>query len=197
MKTLKQIWAFITAKILTFTTKNVTVEDQYTGAAERIINEITRLRTAHVKSIKEEKRLRSLAEEKTNLAVKKENEIRGLLKKGVNVESHGKLGILYRRTSEALTKKADEFVGMRSEIEVATVRLNDQLNDLQVKLEFIRETKAANELGVASAEDVVEAAALVDIDVSEVLTRVNTFTGDKVTQVSDIEVQDYIDSLSK
>ncbi|QAY01474.1 hypothetical protein ZPAH1_orf00046 [Aeromonas phage ZPAH1] len=195
MKALKSLWKFITTKINSFVTKNTSVEDQYASAADRLINEITRLRTVFVKSEREERRMRELASEKQKQAEAKDKEIRYLSQQGLPVTTHAKLAILFRRTAEALIKKADDLVGMRTEIAGAVVEMDNQRMDLAVKLEYIRETKAANALGITCADDVVELSALTKIDIDETLMRIETFQGDKQTEVTSAEVQNYIDSL--
>ena len=53
MSILKKLVEFIRSKFGTFVAQNTSVEDQYTTAANRIIDEITKLRTTHVKSVNE------------------------------------------------------------------------------------------------------------------------------------------------
>ncbi|AHY25112.1 hypothetical protein AVV36_gp150 [Pectobacterium bacteriophage PM2] len=196
MSILKKIAEFIRVKFGSFVARNVTVEDQYTKAANLLIDKITMLRTSHVKSINEEKRIRRLAEEKTALAESKEKEIRRLLANNQPVGTHAKLGLLYRRTSEALIKKADEYVAMRTEIEDKVVALDDARQDLAVKLEFIRETRSAAALGIATAEDVTEIASLTKVAVDDTLMKVDTFhSAEPGTVTTEADVEEYLASL--
>lgn len=196
MSILKKIVEFIRAKLFTTMANNLTVEDQYASAASKLIDKITQLKVAHEKSKNEEIRVRRLAKEKDGAAVKKEKEIRALMAQGVDVTTHAKLGILYRRTASALHQKADDYKGMRSEIEAKVVELDDAREDLATKLELIRETRAANDLGVASAEDVIEIAGLAKIDVEDTLMRVETFNGTQHgTETTSVDIQEYLDSL--
>ena len=57
MSILKKLVEFIRSKFGTFVAQNTSIEDQYTMAANRIIDEITKLRTTHVKSVNEERDL--------------------------------------------------------------------------------------------------------------------------------------------
>lgn len=50
---------------------------------------------------------------------------------------HAKLGLLYRRTAEQLTTKADGYAEMRIEIAKKVVELDDARQELAVKLEYI------------------------------------------------------------
>lgn len=198
MSILKKIFEFIRTKLGTAIAKNTSVEDQYTLGANRIIDEITKLRTTHVKSVNEEKRLRTLAKEKDSLAESKEREIRNLHQQGVDVTTHAKLGLLYRRTSAALTAKADEYVGMRAQIEETVVKLDDQRQDLAVKLEYIRETRNASALGISSADDVIEIANLAKVDVDAIIMKVDTFSGAQPgTETTSADVEEYLASLTK
>lgn len=192
---IKKVAEFIRTKLSTFVTKNTSVEDQYTQAANRIISEITKLETVHVKSVNEEKRLRKLAKEKEVQAATKDREIRKLVAENIPVVTHAKLAILYRRTATALSEKAEALVGMRAEIESAVVELDNQRQDLAVKLEYIRETRNAEALGITCGDDVIELAALTKVDINDVMMRIETFHGDKQTEVTSVEVEDYINSL--
>ncbi|AAQ81375.1 e.6 hypothetical protein [Aeromonas phage 31] len=191
----KKLAQFIRTKVSVFVTKNVSIEDQYTQAADQVITEITKLEKVFVKSEKEEARLRKIASEKEIEAIRKDDEIRRLITKNIPVDTHAKLAILYRRTGLALINKADELVKMRDEIKHAVVSLDNQRQDLAVKLEYIRETRNAESLGISCADDVVELAALTKIDVNDVMMRIETFNGDKRTEVTSSEVEDYINSL--
>ena len=196
MSILKKIVEFIRAKLFSAMENNLTVEQQYSAAASKLIDKITQLKTAHEKSKNEEVRVRRLAKEKEASAEKKEKEIRALMSQGVDVTTHAKLGILYRRTASALHKKAEDYKGMRSEIEAKVVELDDARIDLGAKLELIRETRAANDLGIASAEDVIEIAGLAKIDVEDTLMRVETFNGTQTgTETTSVDIQEYLDSL--
>lgn len=196
MKTLKNLWNFISTKLNSFFKKNLSAQDQMTAAAETLISEIKRLKTVFAKSETEEKRIRALVVEKTKQAAAKDEEIKRLVKEGLPVTTHAKLAILFRRTADALLAKADDLVTMRGEIAKAVVEMDNQRQDLAVKLEYIRETKAANELGITCTDDVVELAALTKIDIEDTMMRIETFNGDRQTEVTSAEVQNYINSLS-
>lgn len=196
MSILKKIVEFIRAKLGTFVARNTTVEDQYTDAANMLIDQITSLRTSHIKSVNEEKRIRNLAAEKITAAESKEKEIKRLISEGLPVGTHAKLGLLYRRTSDALIKKADEYVGMRTEIERRVVELDDARQDLAVKLEYIRETRSAAALGIATAEDVTEIAALTKVSIDKTLMQIDTFQSvEPATVTTEADVQEYLASL--
>lgn len=193
---LKALVDFIRTKLNSFFTKNISVEDRYTQAAVDVIDEMHRLKTVKEKSVGEESRLRKLADEKIKQAVQKEDEIRRLNAEGSGpVVTHAKLAILFRRTATALIEKADGLAGMRIEIAKAVVSLDDQRQDLAVKLEYIRETRAANELGISCADDVIEIAALTKVNVEDVMMRIETFNGHQQTEVTDSEVAALIASL--
>ncbi|UJD05522.1 hypothetical protein PWKp16_00175 [Klebsiella phage PWKp16] len=196
MAILKKLVAFIRAKLGTFVAKNTTVEDQYTEAANILIDKITQLRVSHVKSVNEEKRILALAIEKDKLAESKEKEIRRLIAENMNVETHAKLGLLYRRTASALREKAAGYAGMREEIERKVVELDDARLDLAVKLEYIRETRSAADLGISSADDVIELASLAKVSVDDITMKVETFNGaEPGTTTTTADVQEYLASL--
>lgn len=196
MAILKKLVAFIRAKLGTFVAKNTTVEDQYTEAANILIDQITQLRVSHVKSVNEEKRILALAIEKDKLAESKEKEIRRLIAENMNVETHAKLGLLYRRTAAALREKAAGYAGMREEIERKVVELDNARLDLAVKLEYIRETRSAADLGISSADDVIELASLTKVSVDDITMKVETFNGaEPGTTTTTADVQEYLASL--
>lgn len=196
MSTLKKLVEFIRSKFGSFVVRNTSIEDQYTNAATLIIDEIHKLRQTHIKSVNEEKRLIGLADEKDQLAGSKEREIRRLISTGANVDTHAKLGLLYRRTAEALRAKASGYSAMREEIERTVVSLDDQRADLAVKLEYIRETRSANALGISTADDVIELAELAKNDVKTIIMKVDTFNSAVPgTETTTADIQDYIASL--
>ncbi|AND75807.1 hypothetical protein [Escherichia phage vB_EcoM-E33] len=196
MNTLKKIVEFIRSKLGTAMAQNLSIEDQYTKAASTLIDKITELQTAHVKSVNEEKRIRALANEKDQLAASKEREIRKLIAEGADVQVHAKLGLLYRRTATQLRKKADDYIEMRNEIKLKVKELDDSRQELAVKLEYIRETRNMAALGIATADDVVEIAALTKIDIEDTLMRVETFKGPQVgMDTTSADIEDYINSL--
>lgn len=196
MNTLKKIVEFIRTKLDSAMAKNLSVEEQYTAAAAKLLDKIKDLKTASVKSINEEKRIRELVIEKNRQAESKEREIRKLLSEGQDVTMHAKLGLLYRRTAEQLTTKADGYAEMRIEIAKKVVELDDARQELAVKLEYIRETRAANALGISTADDVVEIAALTKVDIEDTLARVETFNGNiSGVETTSADVQEYINSL--
>lgn len=196
MNTLKKLVEFIRTKLGTAMAKNLTVEEQYNAAADKLITQIKELKTASVKSIDEEKRIRELVIEKNKQAASKEREIRKLLAEGQDVTMHAKLGLLYRRTAEQLNTKADGYAAMRIEIARKVVELDDARQNLAIKLEYIRETRAANALGISTADDVIEIAALTKVDIEDTLTRVETFNGTPAgVETTSADVQEYINSL--
>lgn len=196
MNTLKKLVEFIRSKLGTAMAKNLSVEDQYTKAANTLIDKITELQTVHIKSVNEEKRIRSLANDKDQLAASKEREIRKLMAEGVDVNFHAKLGLLYRRTAEQLRKKADSYIEMRKEIERKVVELDDSRQELAVKLEYIRETRSVSAMGISTAEDVIELAALTKVDIDDTLMRVETFKGPQVgIDTTSADIEDYLASL--
>ncbi|QFR56938.1 hypothetical protein [Klebsiella phage vB_Kpn_P545] len=161
-----------------------------------MIDKITQLRVSHVKSVNEEKRILALAIEKDKLAESKEKEIRRLIAENMNVETHAKLGLLYRRTAAALREKAAGYAGMREEIERKVVELDDARLDLAVKLEYIRETRSAADLGISSADDVIELASLAKVSVDDITMKVETFNGaEPGTTTTTADVQEYLASL--
>lgn len=95
MNTLKKIVEFIRTKLGSAMAKNLSVEEQYTAAAAKLLDKIKDLKTASVKSINEEKRIRELIVEKNKQAESKEREICKLLSEGQDVTMHAKLGLLY------------------------------------------------------------------------------------------------------
>lgn len=196
MNTLKKIVEFIRSKLGTAMERNISIEDRYTEAANTIIDKITELRNKNVLSINEEKRLRDMAADKDRLADSREREIKRILREGGDVTTHAKLGLLYRRTAEALRMKADEYVEMRAQIRQTVIELDDKRMDLKVKLEYIRETRSANALGISTAEDVVEIAKLTEIKIDDTLMKVETFhSADPGTETTQADVEEYINSL--
>lgn len=198
MKTIKSVLNFVRSKISTAVAKNITVEDQYTDAANQLIDKIKSLRQRYVTSKSEITRLEDLAKQKDQQGASKEREIRALLadNKDANVVTHAKLGLLYRRTAEALRVKTVKLVEMQSQIAQTVVELDEQRQDIAVKLEFIRESKAANSMGLDTSESVVELAELTKIDIDTILMRVDTFNGsDPAMTTTSADVTDYINSL--
>lgn len=181
---LKKLIQFLKTKLNAFFNKNVSVEERYAEAANSIIDEITKLRIAREKSINEEKRVLAVAKEKREKAESRENTIREMIKNGDNnVQTHVKLGLLLRQSEKVLNERAAEYPAMRDKIDETVSELNDTLEDYAVKLEYIRETQAAGTLGISTADDVVESANLVKIEVDEIVMRVKTFSGDVVGSV--------------
>ncbi|MFP9035556.1 hypothetical protein, partial [Enterococcus faecalis] len=88
------------------------------------------------------------------------------------------------------------YAEMRIEIAKKVVELDDARQELAVKLEYIRETRAANALGISTADDVVEIAALTKVDIEDTLARVETFNGNiSGVETTSADVQEYINSL--
>ncbi|ARB05923.1 hypothetical protein fHeYen901_150 [Yersinia phage fHe-Yen9-01] len=198
MKTIKSVLNFVRSKISTVVSKNTTVEDQYTDAANQLIDKIKSLRQRYVTSKSEITRLEDLANQKDKQGASKEREIRALLadNKDANVVTHAKLGLLYRRTAEALRSKTVKLVEMQTQIAQTVVELDEQRQDIAIKLEFIRESKAANSMGLDTSESVIELAELTKIDIDTILMRVDTFNGsDPAMTTTSADVTDYINSL--
>lgn len=197
---LKKLVAFIRAKFATFAARNTTVEDQYTEAADRLIDEIHKLKTRSVTSRKEKVRLLELSREKTARQEAKEKEIKYLMKTNPtqDLTTHVKLAILYRNTAAALKKKADEIDGIQESIAEAVIKLDDERQSLAVKLEFIREARSVDAMGIESVEDVVLSAGLTSVDVETILRRVDTFNSDQIPaeiQATSADVAEYLESL--
>lgn len=198
MSILKKLVEFIRSKLGTFVVRNTTIEDQYTEAANSVINEIHKLRTRHVTATKEIVAKRNLAAENDAKAESKEKEIRHLMETSpsTDVTTLAKLGLLYRRTATALRGKADELVEMKSEIERTVVVLDDQRKDLAVKLEFIRETQKANAMGLDTGADIIESAELAKVDVQTIISRIDTFnTTPAGVETTSADVAEYLASL--
>src|SRR5699024_2362927 len=114
---------------------------------------------------------------------------------GADVQVHAKLGLLYRRTAKQLRKKADDYVEMRNEIKLKVKELDDSRQELAVKLEYIRETRKVSALGIATADDVVEIAALTKIDIEDTLMRVETYKCPQVgVDTTSADIEEYINS---
>lgn len=197
---LKKLVAFIRAKFGTFAARNTSVEDQYTEAGNRLIDEIHKLKTRSVTSRKEKVRLLELSREKTARQEAKEKEIKYLMKTNPtqDLTTHVKLAILYRNTAAALKKKADEIDGIQESIAEAVIKLDDERQSLAVKLEFIREARSVDAMGIESVEDVVLSAGLTSVDVETILRRVDTFNSDQIPaeiQATSADVAEYLESL--
>lgn len=197
---LNKLVAFIRAKLGTFMSRNTSVEDQYTEAANILIDKIHVLQTRFVNSKAEKVRLKALAEEKRTRQAAKEKEIIYLSKTQptTDLTTHLKLSLLYRNTAKALDKKADEIDGLQEEIKSAVVKLDDQRADLAVKLEYIREARSADSLGLESVADVIKSAELTGVDVETILRRVDTFNISEVPaeiQTTSADVAEYLEEL--
>ena len=198
MSILKKIVEFIRAKLGTFVARNTSIEDQYVKAADSIIDEIHKLRTRHVTATREIKAKRDLADENDAKAESKEKEIRFELANNPqkDVTTLAKLGLLYRRTAGALRQKAIELEEMKSEIARTVVTLDDQRQDLAVKLEFIRETQKANSMGLDTGADIIESAELAKVDVQTIISRIDTFnTTPAGVETTSADVAEYLASL--
>ncbi len=199
---LKKIVEFIRAKLGTFTARNTSVEDQYTAAANRLIDEIHKLRTRYETSKAEKVRLTKAANDKRERQASKEKEIKHFMatEPDRDLTMHVKLAILYRNTAAALDKKAAEIDGIQASIKEAVVKLDDERQNLSVKLEFIRESRAVNSMGIDSVEDVILSSGLTSVDVETILRRVDTFNGEQVpaeVQATSADVAEYLASLAK
>ncbi|WCZ66424.1 hypothetical protein [Yersinia phage MHG19] len=193
-----KIREFFKSKVATAVNNNISVEDQYNRAADLLIEQIAKLQKRHVTSITEEKRLKALAAEKNEAAKSKERDIIHLRKTQPNTDltTHVKLALLYKSSGEQLIKKAEELKAMRAEIESSVVQLDDSRKDLAVKLEFIRESKAANALGLSTADDVIELAGLTKVDIDTILMRVDTFKGEGAAGVETATSADVAEYLA-
>lgn len=197
---LKKLVEFIRAKFATFFSRNMTVEDRYNQAANSLIDEIHKLRTRFETSKAEKVKLTKLAAEKRTREESKRKEIKHLLETDptVDVTMHAKLAILYKNTAEALDKKALEIDAIQQSIKEAVVELDNQRQNIAVKLEFIREARSANSMGIDSVEDVVLSAGLTNVDVETILRRVDTFNGEQIPaeiQTTSADVAEYLASL--
>lgn len=198
MAILKQIIAFIRAKMGTFMTKNLSVEDQYIQAADSIIDEVHKLKTRHVTAGTDIRKFTDKANEKIAAAESIEKDIRFTLQQDPNadVTSKARLGILNRRMAEAFQNKVQELISMKSEIERTTVELDDVRKDLQAKLEVCRAQREAAAMGLGTSEDVAESAALVKIDVESHITRIKTFNAEPaVSATTNADIDEYLANL--
>ena len=85
---------------------------------------------------------------------------------------------------------------MLTEIETTVVALDDQREDLKVKLEYIRETRAANSMGLDNVADIIESASLMKVDVQTTLSRIDTFNTTPVgIETTTADLQEYLESL--
>lgn len=197
---LKKIVEFIRAKFATFASRNTSVEDRYNQAANSLIDEIHKLRTRFETSKAEKVRLTKLAREKRQREESKQKEIKHLLATDptVDVTVHAQLAILYRNTAKALDKKAAEIDDIQKSIKEAVVELDNQRQNIAVKLEFIREARSVNSMGIDSVEDVVLSAGLTNVDVETILRRIDTFNGEQIpteVQTTSADVAEYLASL--
>lgn len=197
---LKKIVEFIRAKFATFASRNTSVEDRYNQAANSLIDEIHKLRTRFETSKAEKVKLIKLAAEKRQREEQKQKEIKHLLATDptVDVTVHAQLAILYRNTAVALDKKAAEIDDIQKSIKEAVVELDNQRQNIAVKLEFIREARSVNSMGIDSVEDVVLSAGLTNVDVETILRRIDTFNGEQIpteVQTTSADVAEYLASL--
>lgn len=197
---LKKIVEFIRAKFATFASRNTSVEDRYNQAANSLIDEIHKLRTRFETSKAEKVKLTKLAREKRQREEQKQKEIKHLLATDptVDVTVHAQLAILYRNTAVALDKKAAEIDDIQKSIKEAVVELDNQRQNIAVKLEFIREARSVNSMGIDSVEDVVLSAGLTNVDVETILRRIDTFNGEQIpaeVQTTSADVAEYLASL--
>lgn len=197
---LKKIVEFIRAKFATFASRNTSVEDRYNQAANSLIDEIHKLRTRFETSKAEKVKLTKLAAEKRQREEQKQKEIKHLLSTDptVDVTVHAQLAILYRNTAVALDKKAVEIDDIQKSIKEAVVELDNQRQNIAVKLEFIREARSVNSMGIDSVEDVVLSAGLTNVDVETILRRIDTFNGEQIpaeVQTTSADVAEYLASL--
>lgn len=199
MSIIKKLLTFISTKLGTFISRNTTIEDQYTKAANRIIDQIDQLRKRFVTAGTQRADLLALASVKDSSADSKEREIKHIMKTSpsTDVTTHAKLGLLYRRSAHALRAKAAELDSMQDEIKVKVNSLDSQREDLAVKLEFIRESNSANSMGISTVADVIETAELAKIDVDTIISRIDTFNGKNATGIesTSADVAEYLNSL--
>lgn len=197
---LKKIVEFIRAKFSTFAARNTTLEDQYTMAANRLIDEIHKLQTRFETSKSEKVKLLKLAEEKRAAQASTDKQIRHLrqTQPETDLSTHVKLAILYRNTSAALEKKAAEIDGIQESIKSAVVKLDDERQALAVRLTYIREVKSVDSMGIESVEDVMLSAGLTSVDVETILRRVDTFNSEQIPaeiKSTDADVAEYMANL--
>lgn len=193
----KKIANFVKTKLAVSVQKSLSVEEQYHAAADELIKKIFELKRRHATIGTEIANLEKTRVQKTEQRDRKIKEIKYLMKQGTNVETHAKLAMLYERHAEAITKRIAELQATRNAIDEAVVGLDDRRTDLAVKLELIRESRAAGELGINTEDDVFQLAELTSLDVEEVITRVQTFTGDSIdnSHVTNAEVAEFLERL--
>lgn len=65
-----------------------------------------------------------------------------------------------------------------------------------MKLEYIRETRAANSMGLDNVADIIESASLMKVDVQTTLSRIDTFNTTPVgIETTTADLQEYLESL--
>lgn len=200
MSTLKKLVAFIRAKLTSFMSRNLSVEDQYIQAAESVIDEVHKLRTRHVTATTDIRDFEKRRDEKVAAAESVEKDIRYRLSQSAeaDVTTQAKLGILHRRMAEAFDTKIVELRNMKIEIEKSVVDLDDVRKDLQSKLEVYRVQREANALGLGTAEDVIDSANLSKIDVETHITRIQTFNSEPTNAVTtSADIAEYLANLQK
>lgn len=197
---LKKLVEFIRAKFASFSARNTTLEDRYTQAANALIDQIHLLKTRLETSKAEKVKLTKLAREKRTRQESKEKEIKYLMETQptTDLTTHVKLALLYRNTAAALDVKAAEIDEIQAKIKETVVELDDKRQDIAVKLEYIREAKSVDTLGIDSVEDVILSAGLTEVDVDTILRRVDTFNGESVPaeiQTTSADIAEYLESL--
>lgn len=195
----KRIAAFLKVKTDSAMIKNMSVQEQYESAALQIIQEIKKLRQRHVEAKGEIVRFRQIAKQKDEARAKVDSDILTVRKTSpkTDVSTRVKLALIHKHSAVQFRKKADALEEMLVQIE-DTVRLySDKRDDLAIRLELIRETKAAREAGLENVDDVLESAAMLDIDIDTILSEVQVFKGDDTTAVNigSSDMEDYLSQL--
>lgn len=192
----KSITNFFKTKTAVAVAKSLSPEDQYTRAASEIIDKITELRTRHLTATQEAKDFRLKAQEKRNQKVQKDNLIKSMQAQSLPVETHVRLAILFQRTADAFDKRALELDTLVGSIETAVVELDNRRQDLSARLELLRESRAAQAMGINTEDDLIQEVGITNINVDDMLMRITTFTSEPEMQTTtSVEIQEYLDSL--
>lgn len=178
MKFFKNIANFFTTKTNTAVKRALSAEDQYTKAATIIIDKIDSLRKADVNSTAEVAKLKKSIKEHRGHAATVEESIRISLANGQTVpQAKYVLALQRNKIADALEAKIESLEGMKVNIAVKVVELDDKLEEIKANLEVIRLTEETDKLGIQMPEDVNRIADIAMIDVDTIMTEVETFIG--------------------
>lgn len=195
---IKKVTDFFKTKTEVAMVKNISVEEQYTAAALKIIQEIEKLRKRDVTARSDIKKFLALAGEKQIAKENKDAEILRIRKNNpvADVSTHVKLALLYKHSSEQYAKNAKELEDMLKSIAITVVALSDKRDDFSVRLELLRETEKAKAMGLSSVDEVIESAAFLDIDVETILSKVEVVHGPQNNQIIDnSKMEEYLTEL--